>query len=142
MLLTGFQVLYKVNTALNIPGANTRASQSIHVNLIGNAARVTSLTLQDSDTIYDLVRMAVRCHTLRLLKPAVYYPQYRSGPIDYRTSLSSIGISNGSVLYIRWRLLGGTSRTSQMDANYPTQPESTSRLDFTARTGRLDTFNY
>ncbi|KAG6825018.1 hypothetical protein H0H92_005084 [Tricholoma furcatifolium] len=84
--------------------------------------------------------MAVQCHTLRILKPAVYYPQYRSGPIGYSTSLSSIGVSNGSVLYIRWRLLGGTTRTSQMEPDDRAQPESTSRLAFTTRTGRLDLF--
>lgn len=61
-----------------------------------------------TDTVADIVRRSVRVE-LRQLLPAVYFPSHRSGPLDYNSRVSSIGLKNGSTVYTRWRLRGGAS---------------------------------
>ncbi|RDB16192.1 hypothetical protein Hypma_003108 [Hypsizygus marmoreus] len=115
----------------------------IHVNVIGPAKGVTRIVVCNTDTIADVVKRSISTE-LQRIEPIVYFPPHRSGPLDYYCILSSIGISDGSTLYLRWRLRGGSSERdphSGPDNPHDNSSAPSTALQFTSRTGRFNAKN-
>lgn len=81
----------------------------IYIVSISTVLLISSLVLGCHDTISNLVKSSVHSN-LQFVEPIVYFPSHRNGPLDYCDVLSDIGISDGSTVYIRWRLRGGSSQ--------------------------------
>ncbi|KAF8156770.1 hypothetical protein B0H34DRAFT_472939 [Crassisporium funariophilum] len=114
--------------------------RGMHVNVIGCAARVTSIVVHNDDTVADIVCWLVRSELCQL-EPIVYFPHHRSGPLDYGAVLSSVGISDGSTVYTQWRLRGGMSRAAQDHEPETTLGDHRSHSAALQVTGKTGQFN-
>lgn len=114
----------------------------IRVNVMGPTARATSVVLRSTDTINELVKRSVHAG-LRHIEPIVYFPPHCSGPLNYCDALSSLGISEGSTVYLHWCLCGG-GRGQDSSHAPEAQDEDTQaspHIRFTRQTGHFNAIN-
>ncbi|KAG5652758.1 hypothetical protein H0H81_003845 [Sphagnurus paluster] len=132
-----FNVLYNQNSSCS-SSAPVVNRKKIRINIIGPASRATSAVVLDTDTIGDVIKRALPV-ALQRIEPIVYFPPHRGGPLKHSDLLLSIGVSEGSTLHMRWRLLGGATNEGSEEGDDMQRPSP--HLRFNRSTGKASMRN-
>ncbi|KAG6847285.1 hypothetical protein H0H93_009072, partial [Arthromyces matolae] len=108
---------------------------TIRVTVVGPNDKPSTAVLRSHETIGALLDTVIHVH-LRQISPLVYFPPYQSRPLEHDNTLSDVGIVEGSTVYIRWRLRGGSTTPHSHD-----EQQLRSSTEFQRQTGMFNIDN-